>query len=67
MSANGRDVTRRAIIDVNYIVSERNYEILTSIIAQLLTSRPFHDLCRNIPLPSPVLLVGTPHSRDRPT
>ena len=29
--------------DVTYIVSGRNYDILTSIIAQLLTSRPFGD------------------------
>ena len=27
---NGRDVTKRAIIDVNSIVSGRNYDILTS-------------------------------------
>ena len=36
--------SKRAIIDVNSIVSGRNYDILTSIIAQLLTSRPFGDL-----------------------
>ena len=41
---NGRDVTKRAIIDVNSIVAGRNYDILTSIIAKLLTSRPFSDL-----------------------
>ena len=35
------DVTNRAIIDVNFIVSERNCDILISIIAQLLTSRPY--------------------------
>ena len=35
---NGRDVTKRAIIDVDSIISGRNYDILTSIIAQLLTS-----------------------------
>ena len=49
ISANGRDITKRAIIDVNsiYIVSERNDDILTSIIAQLLTSWPFPDLCHS--------------------
>ena len=40
-SANGRDVTNRAIIEVNSIVSGRNYDILASIIAQLPMSRPF--------------------------
>ena len=41
-SANGRDVTKRAIglINVDYIVSGRNYDILDPIIAQMLTSRP---------------------------
>ena len=39
-SANGCDVTKRAIIDVKYIVSGRNYGILAPIIAQMLTSRP---------------------------
>ena len=43
--AHVSDVTKRAIIDVYSIVSWRNYDILTSIIAQLLTSRPFPDLC----------------------
>ena len=33
--ANGRDVTKRAIIDVHSIVPGRNYDILTSIIAKL--------------------------------
>ena len=37
--------TNRAIIQVNSIVSEWNYDILTSIIAQLLPSRPFPNLC----------------------
>ena len=37
-SANGRDVTKQAIIDVNSIVSGQN---LTSIIAQMLTSQLF--------------------------
>ena len=41
-------VTKRAIIEVHSIVSERIFDILTSIIAQLLTSRPFPDLCRGI-------------------
>ena len=37
---NGRDVTKRAIIDVNSIVSGRGYDILTLInSAKLLTSR----------------------------
>ena len=30
-SPNGRDVTKRVIIDANSIVSGRNYDILTSI------------------------------------
>ena len=37
-SVNGRDVTKRAIIDINY-------DILTSIVAQLLISQPLPDLC----------------------
>ena len=47
---NVRDLTKRAIIDVNSIVSGRNYDILTSIrpIAQILRSRPFPDLCRSM-------------------
>ena len=46
MSANGHDVTKRAIIEVTSIVPGRNY-ILTSIIAQLFTSRPFPGLCES--------------------
>ena len=42
----GRDVTNRAIKDVDSIVSGRNCDKLTSIIAKLLTSRPFGDLSR---------------------
>ena len=38
-SANGCDVAKQAIIDVNSFVSGRNYDILTSIIAQLMTSK----------------------------
>ena len=38
------DVPKRAIIDVNSIVSGRNYDILTSIIAQLVTSRQYPRL-----------------------
>ena len=38
-SPTGRDVTKRAIIDLTSIISGRNYDILTSIIAQLLTSQ----------------------------
>ena len=40
---NGHNDNKRAIIDVNSIVSVRNY-VLTSIIARLLTSRPFDDM-----------------------
>ena len=36
-SPNDRHVTKRVIIYVNAVVSGRNYDILTSIIAQLLT------------------------------
>ena len=39
-SGNGCDVTKRAIIDVNSIVSGRNYDILALIIAQILTTIP---------------------------
>ena len=35
---------QQAIIDVNSIVSGRNYDILTSIITKLITSRPFKNL-----------------------
>ena len=35
-------------MDVHCIVSGRNYDMLAPIIAQLLTPRPFPDLCRNI-------------------
>ena len=44
-SATGYDVTKQVITYVNCIVSGRNYDLLASIIAQLLTSRPFSDLC----------------------
>ena len=37
--AEWRDVSKRAIIDVNSIVSGRNFHILTSIIVQLLTDK----------------------------
>ena len=43
-SLNGGDVIKGAIIDVNSIVYVWNKDILTSIITQLLTSRPFGDL-----------------------
>ena len=44
-SPNGHDVTKRATgLHVNSIVSGRNYDILTSIIAQLLTSGSFGGL-----------------------
>ena len=33
ISANGRDVTKRAIIEGNSIVSGRNYDMLTLVIA----------------------------------
>ena len=53
LTPNGRDVTKRAIVDINSIVSGWNYDILTSIITKLLTSRPFSDLrlfsCGNVP------------------
>ena len=45
-SPNSCDVTKRAIIDGNSIVSWQNYYILTSIIAKF-TSRPFGDLNPN--------------------
>ena len=38
--------TKEAILDVYSIVSERNYDIVTLIIAQLLTSWSFPGLCR---------------------
>ena len=44
ISATGPDVTNRAIIDVNSIVSERN-SCLTLILAQMLTPWPFPDFC----------------------
>ena len=47
MAVHGHDVTKGAIIDVNSIVSGQNYDILTSIIAKLLMSRPFGDLSRS--------------------
>ena len=43
-STNGRDISKRAITDVNSIVSGRNFDILTSIIAQLLMSWSFGSL-----------------------
>ena len=42
--SHGRDVTKRAQIDVHSLVSGQNYDILTSIIAKLLMSQPFGDL-----------------------
>ena len=42
----GRDVTKRAIIDVNPIVSGWNCDVFVPIIAQMLTSWPFPDLYR---------------------
>ena len=45
MSVNGRHQTSD-IIDVNSVVSGRNYDILTSIIAQFLTSWPLPDISR---------------------
>ena len=58
-SPNGRNVITQAIIEVNCIVSGRNYDILTSIIAQLLTSRPFGDLSR---IPGSASLTAAPTS-----
>ena len=40
-AANGCDVTQRAIF-----ISERDYDILASAIAQMLTSQPFLSLCQ---------------------
>ena len=42
--ATGRNITKLVIIDVDSNVSGWNYDILASIFAQLLTSRPFPDL-----------------------
>ena len=55
--AEWRDVTSQALIDVNSIVSERNYgiHVLTSIIAQLLTSRPVSGLSHVVHYPVPTL------------
>ena len=50
MAVHGSDVTKGAIIDINSIVSGRNYDILTSIIAKLLMSRPFGDLSHSFML-----------------
>ena len=62
MSANSRDVTiidvNRVIIDVNSIVSGRNYAILILCIAQLLMSQPFADLCRFTHSPAGACLSG---------
>ena len=40
-SPNGRDVTKRAIIDIDFILVLllRNYDMLTSIVAKLVTSQ----------------------------
>ena len=46
-SANGRDLTNRAIIDVKSIVSGRNCDTLTSITTQMVTSRPFPEWLNN--------------------
>ena len=44
--ANGRYEVKQAIINANSIVFGRNDDILASMVAQFLTSRPFADLCR---------------------
>ena len=44
LSKTNSQFTKRAIIDVNSIVSGWNYDILTLIVAKLLTSQPFGDL-----------------------
>ena len=64
-SANGRDVTKRPITYVNSIVSGRNYDTLTSIIAQLLTSRPFPDLCRVVYPVLPVTMLSIAGNETR--
>ena len=48
-SVNGCDVTKWRIIDVtsNSIDSGRNSDVLTSIIAQMITSRRLPDLCHS--------------------
>ena len=45
-SCVSRDVTNRAIIRVNSIVSGWNFDILSSIVDQLLTSRLSPNVCR---------------------
>ena len=58
---NGPDAIKRAIIDVNSIVSGQNYDILASIIAQLLTLRPFPELIQqdqHTPKSTPTVRVG---------
>ena len=47
-SMNGRDVTKRAIMDGNSFVSGRNYDILTLIVTHLLTSRAVPNLCQTL-------------------
>ena len=48
-TANGRDVTKgRAILEDNSIASGWNYDILTSIVTKLLTSRSFGDLIESV-------------------
>ena len=45
-SGIGRDLTKRAILDIMSLVSGQNYDILASNIAQLLMSWPFPELCQ---------------------
>ena len=40
------EVTEQVIIDAKSIVSGQNYDIIIWIIAQLLTSQPFPDVCQ---------------------
>ena len=54
---NARDVTKRAIIDVNSVMSGRNYGYFSSIIAQMLPSQPFPDMCRGVCLTAGSRLV----------
>ena len=56
MSANGRDVIKRTIININSIVSGWNYDILTSIIAQSLNCHlDYHPIVPSVAISAAVL------------
>ena len=56
-SPNGRDVTKRAIIDVNSVVSGRNYDILTSITASAIRRLgPMGASIHSEKMPGPLLI-----------